>query len=144
MKKTILAGRGRIRLSFWKVEAGGSGGERRKKKKKERGKERVWEGIRDRADKALKCTTEVWGDGSVVESACCSPEDRSLVPCIHAGPQTTTCSFRSRGYDALFWPPVVLHIGCGQLLPPSGCGVQVPFGSSGSRISPPACQGAKK
>lgn len=38
MKKTILAGRGRIRLSFWKVEAGGSGGERRKKKKRKEGR----------------------------------------------------------------------------------------------------------
>lgn len=74
LKEKILAGYGETRLSFWEVEAGGSGRERRKKKeRKERGKEGVWAGVRNGAEEALKCTTEVWGDGPMVKSACCSP-----------------------------------------------------------------------
>lgn len=55
-----------------------------------------------------ECTAQDCREGSGVKSTCCFAEDPGLGLSTHV----TTSNHRnsiSRGYDALFWPPRVLH-----------------------------------
>lgn len=84
----------------WRQEDQGEKEEKRKKERKERGKEGVWAGVRNGAEEALKCTTEVWGDGPMVKSACCSPRTelwfpasmQNIKPPVAFAPEDTTPS----------------------------------------------------
>lgn len=80
---------------------GDQGEKEEKKEKKERGKEGLWAGVRAGAEEALKCTIEVWSDGSVVKSAWCSLRtdlwfpasmQGSIQPPVVSAPEDTTPS----------------------------------------------------